>query len=79
MAGEAKTPLGKYVERGWLFLMALLAGSLVIFFFSDPHDPGPFLKVVEFGVPAWFGLNAVERWAVDRPAALRNGSTGSYG
>ena len=74
MANEPKTILGKYVERGFLLLILMLAGSLFIFWFTEPHDPGPFMRVVEFGVPAWFGLNAVERWAVDRPKVLQNGT-----
>jgi len=71
---DERTTLQKFLSRGWLFLMACLAGSLLIFFFSDPHDPEPFVRCMEFGIPAYFGLNAVERWAVDRPKALNVGS-----
>lgn len=73
MANEPTTALGKYVDRGFVFLMSLLVGSLLIFILTNPHDPDSFEKVIEFGVPAWFGLNAVERWAVDR-VKVQNGS-----
>jgi len=64
----------RYLSRGFIFLMACLAGALAIFWFSEPHDPGSFNNVVQFGVPAWFTVNAVERWAIDRPKALQNGT-----
>ena len=54
--------------------MTALTCSMFIFWFSEPHDSGPFVSTVLASIPAWFGLNAVERWAIDRPRAI-NGNT----
>ena len=66
--------LKRYLDRGFLFLMACLGCAMVIFFFTEPHDPSSFNAVVSFGVPAWFAVNAVERWAVDRVRVQQNGN-----
>ena len=58
--------LARYMARGFIFLMACMACSMTIFFVTETHDTGPFVKLMEFGIPAWFTVNAVERWAVDR-------------
>lgn len=67
--------LSRYLTRGFIFLIVCLACSLFIFWFTDPHNPAPFMRVVEFGIPAWFTVNAVERWAIDRVKA-QNGCGG---
>ena len=69
--------LGKYLNRGFIIIMVLIACAMVIFWFTEPHDAGPFEKVALAAIPAWFGLNAVERWAIDRVRVQQNGGNGS--
>lgn len=66
--------LGKYLNRGFIFLMSCLACSMFVFWFTEGHSTESFLRLMEFGIPAWFGLNAVERWAIDRPRVIQNGN-----
>jgi hypothetical protein len=65
--------LGKYLNRGFIIIMTLTACAMFIFWFTEPHNVGPFEKVALAAIPAWFTLNAVERWAVDRVKA-QNGN-----
>ena len=65
--------LKRYLDRGFIFLMTCLGCAMVIFWLTDPHDTGPFSSVVSFGIPAWFAVNAVERWAIDRVRVQQNG------
>jgi len=64
----------RYLDRGFIFLMTCLGVAVFIFWFTDPHDPGSFNNVVSFGVPAWFAVNAVERWAIDRLRVQQDGT-----
>ena len=64
------TGFAKFLSRFFIFLMSCLAVSVFVFWFKEPHDSGPFIEVVRFGIPAWAGLNISERVFVDRIKAL---------
>ena len=66
--------LKRYLDRGWILLLACLLVSVMIFWGTTPHDTEPFLRVVSVGIPAWFAVNMVERFAIDRlRVRLENG------
>jgi hypothetical protein len=71
---ERRGGLGKYLNRGFVFLMSCLVVSVFIFWFTSPHDTAPFMRLMEFGITAWFSLNIAER-ASDVIKANKNGSS----
>ena len=71
---EAQSNKKKYLNRGFILILVAMAVSVFIFWASEPHDAGPFLRVVEFGFGGWFGTNMAERVFVDRHKA-KNGNT----
>ena len=54
-------PRRGFLRGGWIFLMTALALSFLIWLLGDAKDVGPFTSVLQFGIPAWFAVNAVER------------------
>lgn len=60
-----KKALG-FLRGGFIFLMAALVLSWLIWFLGEAKDTGPFTTLLQFGIPAWFGVNAAERFAPER-------------
>jgi hypothetical protein len=54
-------PIKGFLRGGWIFLMTAQALSFLIWLIGDAKDAGPFTAVLQFGIPSWFAVNAVER------------------
>lgn len=56
-------PLKGFLRGGFIFLMVAMVLAFLIWLIGDAKDTGPFTAVLQFGIPAWFAVNAVERVA----------------
>ena len=70
MSANGKDTVGQklkgFLRGGWVFLMTALVLSWLIWLLGEAKDSGPFVTVVQFGLPSWFGVNAFERFAPER-------------
>ena len=77
MSANGKDTVGQkmlgFLRGGFIFLMTALVLAWLIWLLGDAKDTGPFSLVLQFGIPAWFGVNAFERFAPQR----KNGEGGS--
>jgi len=54
-------PIKGFLRGGFVFLMTAMILSFLIWILGEAKDTGPFTAVLQFGIPAWFAVNAIER------------------